>query len=108
VKLGSARPRAVAYTEQVAAKKLPFEVRRQHELAGLIALADKQYAAAAGELAQANQRDPRVLYHAALALQGAGDAKAARAMAARAADFNGLSFIYGYVLTKAKSLAAAK
>ena len=42
-------------------KKVPFEVRQQHELAGLIALADKQPAMAAEEFSRANQQDPKIL-----------------------------------------------
>ena len=45
---------------------------------GRIALAEKSYDAAAAELRQANQQDPRVLYLTAMALQGKGDVLAAK------------------------------
>jgi len=106
--LATARAKAAAYGTKVAVKQNPFEVRRHHEVLGLIALAEKKYAVAAAELAKGNQRDPRVLYAAALALQGAGDGKAAHAMALRAANFNSLSLTYGYVRAKSRALATGK
>lgn len=57
-------------------------------------------AKAAAELAQANQQDPRVLYHLARAYQGKGDTKLARL----AAEHNSLNFNYAYVRGKAKQL----
>jgi hypothetical protein len=79
-------------------------MRQSHELAGRIALAEKQYPLAVTELRQANDQDPRVLYLTALALQGAGDAAKARELGAKAADFNALSPTYGYVRGKAKAM----
>ena len=102
--LAGARARAQEYEKQVAVKQIPFEVRQQHELAGLIALAEGKPRVAAVELARANQQDPRVLYHLAVALTSAGDAAKARATAKKAFDFNGLSLNYGYVRGKAKGL----
>lgn len=103
--LTEARSLSASYAKQVAAKQIPFEVRRQHELAGLIALADGKPKIAAAELGQANQQDPRVLYVLAMALADAGDAKKARAAAAKVAGFNALSLNYGYVRAKAVALA---
>jgi hypothetical protein len=71
----------------------------------MIALAEKQYAAAARELQLANQQDPRILYLTAIALQGAGESQRATAFATKAAKFNGLSFNYGYVRNEARKLA---
>ena len=101
-----ARTKAAAYGKEVALKNRPFEVRQQHELAGLIALAEKQYARAGQELKQANQQDPRILYLMAVAAKGAGDAPRASALAAKAAKFNGLSFNYAYVRAKAKTIGS--
>ena len=81
--------------------KRPFEVRQQHELAGMIALAGKQYAEASRELALANQQDPRVLYLQSVALRGAGDQRAAESMATRAVKYNGLNFNCAYIKGKA-------
>jgi tetratricopeptide (TPR) repeat protein len=102
--LATARARAQEYEKQVAVKQIAFEVRQQHELAGLIALADGKPKVAAAELAKANQQDPRVLYHLAVAQSAAGDAAKARTTAKKAFEFNGLSFNYGYVRAKAKGL----
>jgi len=102
--LAGARARVQEYEKQVAVKQIPFEVRQQHELAGLIALADGKAKIAVTELAKANQQDPRVLYHLAVAQASAGDAAKARATAKKAFEFNGLSLNYGYVRAKAKGL----
>jgi len=103
--LAAAKASAASYAKAVAAKQIPFEVRRQHELAGLIALADGKARAAVTELAQANQQDPRVLYDYAAALAGAGDPSKARVAARKAAEFNALSLNFGYVRSKARALA---
>ena len=100
----SAKAKASDYASAVAAKSIPFEMRQSHELRGRIALAEKSFAAAADELGQANQQDPRVLYLTAMALQGKGDMLAAKQAGVKAADFNGLSNTYGYVREKAKAM----
>jgi tetratricopeptide (TPR) repeat protein len=103
--IATAKAKLAEYSRQVALKKRPFEVRQQHELAGMIALAEKEYAAAARELLLANQQDPRILYLTALALRGSGDSQRAVVFADKAARFNGLSFNYGYVRNEARKLA---
>ena len=60
--LATAKAKAAAYGTEVAARKVPFELRQQQELEGLIALEEKRYAAAAQAFAKANQQDPRILY----------------------------------------------
>jgi tetratricopeptide (TPR) repeat protein len=106
--LAVAKAKAAAYASAVAVKKLPFEVRQSHELAGHIALEQKDYAAAVAELRQANDQDPRVLYLLAVALQGAGESQKAKEVGARAADFNALSPNYGYVRGKAKAMITTR
>jgi tetratricopeptide (TPR) repeat protein len=105
--LASAKSRAAAYEKAVAVKSIPFEVRQSHELAGRIALAEKDYKAASTELSQANRQDPRVLYLTAVALESAGDPQAAKKLAVEAADFNGLSGTYGFVRGKALAMVKA-
>jgi tetratricopeptide (TPR) repeat protein len=100
----SAKAKAAAYDTAVAAKKIPFEVRQSHELAGRIALAQKDYASAVEALRQANQQDPRVIYLTAVAYRGKGDLQAAKQAGVEAADFNGLSATYGYVREKARTI----
>ena len=103
----TAKAKAAAYATAVAAKKIPFEVRQAHELAGRIALAEKNYPAAVTELRQANQQDPRVLYLTAVALQGKGDRQGAKEVGAQAPNFNGSVRHYGYVRGKAKAMVSA-
>jgi len=103
--LATAKAKQAQFAKQVAVKQNPFEVRQQHELLGMIALEDKKFSVAVDELSHANQRDPRVLYLAAVALGGTKDSKGAKAMAAKAADFNGLAPDLVYVRAKAQALA---
>ncbi len=106
--VAGAKAKAQEYAAAVQAKRIPFEMWQQHELAGRIALEDKGYATAAAELEQANQQDPRVMFLLATALQGKGDTQKAQVVANRAADFNALSPTYGFVRGKAKTLMASK
>jgi tetratricopeptide (TPR) repeat protein len=103
--LATARASAREYASQVARLQVPFEVRQQHELEGLIALEAKDYAAAVEHFRKANQQDPRLLYLTAVALKGAGDAAGAAEAAGRAARFNGLNLNYGYVRAAAMKMA---
>ncbi|MEP6859150.1 MAG: tetratricopeptide repeat protein [Deltaproteobacteria bacterium] len=102
--LKTAKARAAEYAKQVNVKQNPFEVRQAHELNGMVAIEDKQWKTAVDQLGHANQRDPRVLYLEAVAMKGAGDAKGSKAMAAKAANFNGLAPNFGYVRAKAQAL----
>ena len=102
--LATAKTKAATYGAEVAARKVPFELRQQQELEGLIALEEKRYAAAAQAFGKANQQDPRILYLTAVALKGAGDTARAAAMAGKAGAFNQLSFNYGYVRAKAQKM----
>jgi tetratricopeptide (TPR) repeat protein len=104
--LASAKAKAAAYAKAATAKGIPFELRQSRELAGRLALAEKDYATAADELRQANQQDPRVLYLTAVALRGKGDSRSAKEVGNQAADFNGLSNTYGYVRSKAQTLVS--
>jgi tetratricopeptide (TPR) repeat protein len=88
--LGTARREAAVFREGVEQKSNPFQMRQSHEIAGLIALAENDYARAADELQRANLRDATVLYRLALAYRGLGKPDAARDYCARAARFNSL------------------
>ena len=102
--LATAKAKTTEYGKQVAVAKVPFELRQHHELLGLIALNEKLYSRAVTELGQANPRDPRIMYWTAVALRFNNEIKQSRAMAAKAANFNGLAPNYGYVRAKAKAL----
>lgn len=104
--LATAKAKAAEYGRLIAARKAPFEIRQHHELAGMIALAEKRPADAAREFARANQQDPKVLYLSAVAWRGAGDAAKATEFAAKAAKFNGLAFNYAYVKNKASKFGS--
>ncbi|HKA86910.1 MAG TPA: tetratricopeptide repeat protein [Haliangiales bacterium] len=106
--VATAKARADAYDKAVAAStsQNAFEKWQTHQLRGMIAIGEKNFPVAVKELEQANSQDPRVLYLHAVALQGKGDAKKAREMAEKAANFNGLNGNYGYVRAKARQMLA--
>ncbi len=104
--LATAKAKAMDYEKLVAPRNAPFEIRQQHELAGLIALLEKRYPAAVKEFDLANQRDPRVVYLAAVAAHGAGDGTRGAALARKAAQFNEISFNFAYVKGKAAQVRA--
>jgi tetratricopeptide (TPR) repeat protein len=103
----TAKAKSAAYATAVAEKKIPFEVLQTHEIAGRIAIFEKDNKAAVAELRQANQQDPRVLYMLAVALDRSGDTRSAKTTAAQAADWNALSNTYGYVRGKARAIATS-
>ena len=76
-----AKAKSAEYAKQVAVKANPFEQFQVHQLAGLLALAENNGAAAVAELQKANPLDPQVLYQLALATRAAGDAAGAKAIA---------------------------
>jgi len=87
------------------AKNNANQVRLAHEVAGMIALARKEFAKAAEELSRANQQDPANLYRLAQALQGQGKTSEARKAAEQAARFNALPAMnYAFVRVKAERL----
>ena len=106
--VAAAKAKHDEYAKLVEAKKVPFELRQAHELAGMIALEEKRYADAVTELGQAGKRDPRVLYLLGVAYAGAGDKDKAIAMYKEAADFNELAPNSAFVRAKAKQALAAK
>jgi tetratricopeptide (TPR) repeat protein len=106
--LTTAKARASEYDKLVAPRNAPFEIRQQHELAGLIALAEKRFAAALTEFGQANQRDPRILRLAASAAEGAGDSARAASYATKAAKFNEISFNFAYVRNSARHVPGTR
>jgi tetratricopeptide (TPR) repeat protein len=100
--LASARATSTKYAAAVDAKKVPFELRQSHELAGLVAVHAKEWDTALAELGKAGSQNPRVTYLTGLAWQGKGDqAKAAEAFKA-VADYNQLNGLYGFVRPQAR------
>jgi tetratricopeptide (TPR) repeat protein len=100
--LPTAKTKSAEYARQVALKSRPMEVRQQHELAGMIALAEKRGDAAVSELKQANQQDPRILYMTAQALKLEGKSDEAAKAAKEAEHFNELAFDSAYIRSESR------
>jgi tetratricopeptide (TPR) repeat protein len=98
--LATAKTKSAEYAKQVDIKKRPVEVRQEHELAGMIALAEKHGDVAVAEFKQANQQDPRILLMTSQALTVAGQSDEAAKFSNKAENFNGLSFNYAYIRNK--------
>jgi predicted negative regulator of RcsB-dependent stress response len=82
-------------------------IKQAHELAGRIALQEKNYEAAISELAQSNQQNPAVLYLTGEAYQAKGDAAKAKDSFTKAAKFNSLPALnYAFIRAKAEKAIA--
>ena len=104
--LATATSEAKSYTDGATSRRNSFRIRQAHGLAGTIALKEKQYDQALAHLRQANQQDPQVIYWAALAWKGKGDAVKAKEHAARAANANVLPLVtYAFVRERAKRMS---
>jgi tetratricopeptide (TPR) repeat protein len=78
-------------------------IKQAHELAGIIALQEKNYDQAVAELDQSNQQNPGDLYLLGEAYQGKGDAAKAKEWFTKAAKFNSLPALnYAFVRAKAE------
>jgi len=78
-------------------------IKLAHELAGRIALQEKNYDAAISELAQANAQNPEVLFLTGEAYQGKGDGAKAKEWFTKAAKFNSLPALnYAFIRAKAE------
>ena len=103
----AAKAEAEEFRKGAEGSKNPNQVRQAHELAGMIALAEKDYDKAIAELQQANQQNPQNLYRLSQAYQGKGDNAKAKEFATKAAGFNSLPQLnYAFVRTKAQKLAS--
>jgi tetratricopeptide (TPR) repeat protein len=82
------------------------QVKLAHELAGRIALAQKDYDKAIAELEQANLQDPRNLYRLGQAYDAKGDHAKGQEFYGNAAKFNSLPALnYAFIRAKAKKQA---
>lgn len=89
--------------------KNPGQMKLAHELAGRLALAQKNFDIAIIELEQANDQDPRNLLRMSQAFEAKGDHDKAHEYCKRAAEFNSLPQLnYAYVRTKAQKMLAGK
>lgn len=82
---------AAKFATAVEANGIAFERRRVHEINGYLAASNEDSEASVGELAQANQLDPIVLYWSAVAHKSLGNTDKAVDLATRAATRNTLS-----------------
>ncbi|MGH9504629.1 MAG: tetratricopeptide repeat protein [Terriglobales bacterium] len=105
----AAKSHAEAYRQGAEASKNPAQLKLAHELAGRLALAQKDYDGAIKELEQANQQDPRNLYRLGQAYQAKGDAANAQKLYAKAAGFNSLPALnYAFIRSKAQMASVSK
>jgi tetratricopeptide (TPR) repeat protein len=103
-----AKTKAAEYSKQVQAIKNPFQIRLSHELAGMIALEEKNYDKALEELEQANQQNPYNLYRMALAYKGKGEKDKARELCMSAAKFNALNSLnYAFMRKRAQKMVSS-
>lgn len=107
--LAAAKSHAAQYLKGAEAKENDFRIRQAHELAGTVALKEKNYDQAIDELGKANQQDPYVLYFLGSAHQGKGDkAKAAELFKQAAESYTLPTLNYAVVRTKAKQRLAGE
>jgi tetratricopeptide (TPR) repeat protein len=104
--IAGAKTEAEEFRKGAEASKNPAQVRLSHELAGMIALAEKDYDKALAELQQANQQNPQNLYRMCQVYQEKGDKEKAKELCTKAAEFNSLPQVnYALIRTKAKAAA---
>jgi tetratricopeptide (TPR) repeat protein len=105
--LATAKAEAEEFRKGAEVSKNPNQLKLAHELAGMIALAEKDYDKAVAELQQANQQNPQNLFRLSQAYQGKGDGAKAKEFGTKAAAFNSLPALnYAFVRTKAQKLAS--
>ena len=105
--LATAKTETETFRKGTEAAKNANQLKQAHELAGRIALEEKNYDNAIAELGQANQQNPQVLYLLGQAYQGKGDAAKAKASFTKAAKFNSLPAInYAFIRSKAEKALA--
>ncbi|HWY56084.1 MAG TPA: tetratricopeptide repeat protein [Terriglobales bacterium] len=105
----AAKAHAEEFRKGAEATKNELQIKQTHELAGRIALAEKNYEIAIAELQQANDQNPRNLYRLAQAYQAKGDSTKAREYYAQAAGFNSLPQLnYAFIRLKAQKIVAGK
>jgi tetratricopeptide (TPR) repeat protein len=105
----AAKSNAQEFRAGADASKNPGQVKLSHELAGRLALANKDYDTAISELEQANDQDPRNLYRLSQAYQAKGDLARAQDLCTKAAAFNSLPQLnYAFIRRKAQKVSGDK
>jgi tetratricopeptide (TPR) repeat protein len=107
--VATAKQEADAFAKVALASGGAGQARLAHELAGMIALQEKNWDAAISELQQASQQDPYNLYRLCQAYQGKGDTAKATEQCTAAAHFNPLPQLnFSFIHAKAAKMAGAK
>ncbi|MFQ5526732.1 MAG: tetratricopeptide repeat protein [Thermoanaerobaculia bacterium] len=102
----TAAARAAEFRKAAMEKGIASEIRRSHEIAGLLSLHQGDPETALRELEQANAQDPVVVYLMAKAAFELGDVERARSLAEKAAHFNQLTPNFALVKARADRLVA--
>jgi len=106
--LATAKAKSEEFRTQAEAAKNTFQIWLAHELAGSMALAEKNYDQAVAHFQKANQQNPYTFYKLALAYEGKGEVKKAKELCIKAARFNALSNMnYSFMRKKAEQKLAA-
>jgi tetratricopeptide (TPR) repeat protein len=101
----AAEAKAEEYGRQVEAISNPFQIKLSHQVAGMIALEEKEYDTALEELQQSSLQNPYNWYRMALAYQGKGDMEKAKECCSKAVDFNALNSLnQAFIKVKAREL----
>lgn len=105
--LATAKTRADEFLQQVEAINNPLQMKAAHQLLGMIALQEKDYARAVDELLQGNMQDPYNLYRLASAYDGSGNKEKAEEFYLKAADFNVMNNLnYAFIRKMAKAIVS--
>jgi tetratricopeptide (TPR) repeat protein len=105
--LAAAKIETEAFRKGSEAAKNQNQIKQAHELAGRIALEEKNFDLAVTELTAANQQNPDVLYLLGEAYRGKGDSAKAKESFTKAAKFNSLPQLnYAFVRNKAEKALA--
>jgi tetratricopeptide (TPR) repeat protein len=108
--LAGAQSHATEYLKGAEARQNDFRIRQAHELAGRVALKEKNFSRAIDELEKANRQDPYVVYLLALGHEGTeGHGVKAKELFKEAAESNTLPTLnYALIRAKAKRQSAAE
>jgi tetratricopeptide (TPR) repeat protein len=107
--LATAKAESEEFRKGAEASKNPGQVRQWHQLAGMIALAEKNYDKAIAELQQTGGQNPQNFYRLCEAYQGKGDKAKAKEFCMKAAGFNSLPQLnYAFIRAKAWKMASGK
>jgi len=99
-----AHVKAEEYRKAAEAAKNQFEIWQAHEIAGRIALEEKNYDLAVAELKQSNLQNPYNIYRLSIAYQGQGDNLKSKEFLDQAIKFNALNSLpYSFVRAKNNS-----